>query len=83
MNTTNWCLWWVLHKAEDNYAFLRNWFNVFSHYRFHDLWISGESYAGVYVPMLTHQILNGCNHPSTLPVLLSGAIPAPDHTLFV
>lgn len=45
--------------AEDNYAFLRNWFNVFSHYRFHDLWISGESYAGVYVPMLTHQILNG------------------------
>jgi carboxypeptidase C (cathepsin A) len=55
----------VLHKAEDNYAFLRNWFNVFSHYRFHDLWISGESYAGVYVPMLADQVING--YSSQLP----------------
>lgn len=43
----------------DNYAFLRNWLNVFPHYRFHDLWITGESYGGVYVPMLADQVING------------------------
>lgn len=43
----------------DNYAFLRNWMNVFSNYRFHDLWITGESYGGVYVPMFADQIING------------------------
>ncbi|ELR20229.1 serine carboxypeptidase [Acanthamoeba castellanii str. Neff] len=45
--------------AVDNYAFLRNWLNVFPHYRFHDLWITGESYGGVYVPMLADQVING------------------------
>ncbi|XP_048127470.1 serine carboxypeptidase-like 45 [Rhodamnia argentea] len=38
--------------ARDNLAFLRNWFEKFPDYKERDLFITGESYAGHYVPQL-------------------------------
>lgn len=43
-------------SAEDNMAFLVGWYNKFPEYKSHDLYISGGSYAGIYVPLLSQQI---------------------------
>uniref|UniRef100_A0A2N9J3L9 Carboxypeptidase n=1 Tax=Fagus sylvatica TaxID=28930 RepID=A0A2N9J3L9_FAGSY len=43
--------------AADNYVFLLNWLERFSEYKNRDFYISGESYAGHYVPQLAHTIL--------------------------
>ncbi|KAL3651660.1 hypothetical protein CASFOL_004662 [Castilleja foliolosa] len=43
--------------AKDNYVFLVNWLKRFPEYRNRDFYIAGESYAGYYVPELTHLIL--------------------------
>lgn len=44
--------------AKDAYAFLVNWFNRFTEYRFRDFYIAGESYAGHYIPELAATILH-------------------------
>ncbi|RVX00406.1 Serine carboxypeptidase-like 40 [Vitis vinifera] len=44
--------------AKDNYAFLVNWLERFPEYKKRDFYISGESYAGHYVPQLAHTILH-------------------------
>ncbi|KAJ6672173.1 CARBOXYPEPTIDASE [Salix viminalis] len=38
--------------ARDNLVFLQGWFNKFPQYRNKDLFITGESYAGHYIPQL-------------------------------
>ncbi|KAJ1417843.1 Serine carboxypeptidase, serine active site [Sesbania bispinosa] len=38
--------------ARDNLVFLQRWFNKFPQYRNRDLFLTGESYAGHYVPQL-------------------------------
>ncbi|PHU14081.1 Serine carboxypeptidase-like 40 [Capsicum chinense] len=43
--------------ANDNYQFLINWLKRFPEYKDRDFYISGESYAGHYVPQLAHTIL--------------------------
>uniref|UniRef100_A0A5B7A9P3 Carboxypeptidase n=1 Tax=Davidia involucrata TaxID=16924 RepID=A0A5B7A9P3_DAVIN len=43
--------------AADNYLFLLNWLERFPEYKSRDFYISGESYAGHYVPQLAHNIL--------------------------
>ncbi|XP_045824674.1 serine carboxypeptidase-like 40 [Trifolium pratense] len=43
--------------ATDNYVFLVNWLERFPEYKNRDLFITGESYAGHYVPQLAHNIL--------------------------
>ncbi|KAK9128776.1 hypothetical protein Syun_017573 [Stephania yunnanensis] len=43
--------------ARDNYAFLVNWLERYPEYKSRDFFISGESYAGHYVPQLAHTIL--------------------------
>lgn len=43
--------------AADNYAFLEAWFALFPEYRQHALYLSGESYAGHYIPTLAREIL--------------------------
>ncbi|XP_051124209.1 serine carboxypeptidase-like 40 [Andrographis paniculata] len=44
------------NTAKDNYAFLLNWFERFPEYKGRDFYISGESYAGHYVPQLAHVV---------------------------
>lgn len=45
------------HKSgEDNLTVVLEWFEKFPEYKNNDLWISGESYAGVYVPYLAWYI---------------------------
>ena len=43
--------------AADNYAFLQAWFALYPEYRQHALYLSGESYAGHYIPTLAREIL--------------------------
>lgn len=43
--------------AASNYLFLVNWLERFPEYKNRDFYISGESYAGHYVPQLAHTIL--------------------------
>ncbi|KAH6832001.1 serine carboxypeptidase-like 40 [Perilla frutescens var. hirtella] len=47
--------------ANDAYAFLLNWLERFPQYKTRDLYITGESYAGHYVPQLANTILLGNN----------------------
>ncbi|XP_022760726.1 serine carboxypeptidase-like 26 [Durio zibethinus] len=42
--------------AEDAYTFLVNWFQRFPQFKTHDFFISGESYAGHYVPQLAELV---------------------------
>ncbi|XP_020258204.1 serine carboxypeptidase II-3-like [Asparagus officinalis] len=43
--------------AADNYAFLMNWLERFPEYKTSDFFITGESYAGHYIPELAQLIL--------------------------
>ncbi|XP_015972453.1 serine carboxypeptidase 1 isoform X1 [Arachis duranensis] len=44
--------------ALDSYTFLVKWLERFPHYKTRDFFITGESYAGHYVPQLAHTILS-------------------------
>ncbi|KAI5560204.1 hypothetical protein BDE02_16G031100 [Populus trichocarpa] len=43
--------------VQDNFVFLQNWFLKFPEYKNRDLFITGESYAGHYVPQLADLIV--------------------------
>ncbi|EHA8587022.1 Carboxypeptidase [Cocos nucifera] len=43
-------LW--LNGARENLAFVRKWFQLFPEYTSHQLFLTGESYAGHYIPQL-------------------------------
>ncbi|KAK3137202.1 hypothetical protein QOZ80_5BG0449090 [Eleusine coracana subsp. coracana] len=42
--------------AHDSYIFLMKWFEKFPHYKYRDFYITGESYAGHYVPELSQLV---------------------------
>ncbi|KAI3439702.1 Carboxypeptidase [Psidium guajava] len=44
--------------ADDSYTFLVNWLDRFPHYKTRDFYITGESYAGHYVPQLAYTIVS-------------------------
>lgn len=46
------------NTARDSYKFLINWFRRFPQFKSHEFYISGESYAGHYVPQLAEQIFD-------------------------
>jgi len=56
--------------AEANYNFLENFYVKFPHLSSHDLFLSGESYAGIYIPTLARKILD--NPESLLASVLKG-----------
>ncbi|KAK1370974.1 Carboxypeptidase [Heracleum sosnowskyi] len=60
--------------AKDNYAFLINWLERFPEYRNRDFYISGESYAGHYVPELAHTILYHNKNTNNTHINLKGII---------
>jgi len=43
-------------SAKDNLAAILDWFKQFPEFKNNKLWVSGESYAGIYVPYLTYQM---------------------------
>lgn len=45
------------NTAKDNYRFLINWLERFPQYKNRDFFITGESYAGHYIPQLAYTIL--------------------------
>nr|XP_043630085.1 serine carboxypeptidase 1-like [Erigeron canadensis] len=45
------------NTADDSYTFLVNWLERFPQYKNRDFYITGESYAGHYVPQLAYTIL--------------------------
>mmetsp|Transcript_21512 Transcript_21512/g.54995 ORF Transcript_21512/g.54995 Transcript_21512/m.54995 type:complete len:520 (+) Transcript_21512:54-1613(+) len=49
--------WDDYRTARSVHTFLENWFIAFPDFAKHDLYLSGESYAGVYIPMLAREIL--------------------------
>eukprot|EP00775_Hariotina_reticulata_P001910 gene1910-2243_t len=52
--------------AADSHRFLRQFFTLYPHLQANDFYISGESYAGIYVPMLTKEVVIG-NHKGVKP----------------
>ena len=42
--------------AHDNLASLISWFQKFPEFAFHDFYITGESYGGIYIPTLAYNI---------------------------
>ncbi|KAF5821981.1 putative carboxypeptidase C [Helianthus annuus] len=45
--------------ALDAHKFLLEWFKIYPEYLSNPFFISGESYAGVYVPMLSYEVVKG------------------------
>ncbi|XP_010520852.1 PREDICTED: serine carboxypeptidase-like 20 isoform X2 [Tarenaya hassleriana] len=45
--------------AIDAHAFLLKWFRMFPEFQSNPFYISGESYAGIYVPTLASEVVNG------------------------
>jgi len=43
--------------AVDSYMFLQGFFDIYSEFSQNEFWITGESYAGVYIPSLAYQVL--------------------------
>jgi len=51
--------WNDSRTSQSVYTFLSNWYDGFSDFKANDLYLSGESYAGVYIPTLARRILQG------------------------
>jgi carboxypeptidase C (cathepsin A) len=50
--------WDDYRTARAAHTFVENWMKAYPEFAKHDLYLSGESYAGVYIPMLAREILN-------------------------
>ncbi|KAF8408213.1 hypothetical protein HHK36_007358 [Tetracentron sinense] len=60
--------------AEDSLKFLIRWLDRFPRYKHRDIYLTGESYAGHYVPQLAKQIMsyNKTKHPINLKGIMVG-----------
>jgi len=56
--------------AADSYVFLQRFMEQYPQFKGRDLWIAGESYGGVYVPMLTDLVVT--HHNTSLYTQLTG-----------
>ncbi|WCJ37249.1 serine carboxypeptidase-like 20 [Euphorbia peplus] len=54
--------------ALDSHAFLLKWFELYPEFLSNPFFISGESYAGIYVPTLAYEVMKGID-AGTKPVL--------------
>ncbi|XP_015077397.1 serine carboxypeptidase 1-like [Solanum pennellii] len=48
-----------LKTASDTHLFLLKWFEIYPEFLTNPFYISGESYAGVYVPTLSYEVVKG------------------------
>ena len=46
-------------QSQNTYGFLLNWFKAYPEFASNEFFITGESYAGIYVPTLANRILDG------------------------
>ncbi|KAF8377516.1 hypothetical protein HHK36_030898 [Tetracentron sinense] len=58
--------------AEDSYTFLVNWLERFPEYKTRDFFLTGESYAGHYVPQLAQLILQNNKNTNQTVINLKG-----------
>ena len=58
-------------SADDNYAFLKNWYELFPEYKKNDLIFASESYGGHYVPMFVREVLD---HDTDKSINLAGIL---------
>ena len=58
--------------AQDSYIFLLNWLERFPQYKTRDFYITGESYAGHYVPQLAYDILSRNKNTNQTVINLKG-----------
>jgi len=56
--------WDDSRTARAAHVFMKNWMKAFPAFASLDLYLSGESYAGVYIPMLAREILNDKTDPT-------------------
>ncbi|XP_023903562.1 serine carboxypeptidase-like 20 [Quercus suber] len=57
-----------LKTASDTHTFLLKWFELYPEFLSNPFFIAGESYAGIYVPTLAHEVVKGIDAAVT-PVL--------------
>lgn len=62
---------WIHCSAQDSLEFVLQWLERFPRYKHRELYITGESYAGHYVPQLAKEIMN-YNAKSKHPINLKG-----------
>ncbi|PVH61552.1 hypothetical protein PAHAL_3G058600 [Panicum hallii] len=48
-----------LQTANDSHTFLLKWFQLYPEFQTNPFYIAGESYAGIYVPTLSHEVVKG------------------------
>lgn len=60
------------NTAQDNLAGVETFYKLFPEHKNNDLWITGESYAGVYVPTLAEAILHAMQNDSYTGAKLAG-----------
>lgn len=58
--------------ASDSHTFLLKWFELYPEFLSNPFFISGESYAGVYVPTLTYEVAKGIEAGVTPTINLKG-----------
>jgi len=60
--------------AQDNLQALVQWFKKYPQYKARDFYISGESYAGHYIPTLTQAVLTWNQSPNNYQINLKGIL---------
>ncbi|XP_059635587.1 serine carboxypeptidase 1-like [Cornus florida] len=63
--------------ADDSHTFLLNWLERFPQYKTRDFFITGESYAGHYVPQLAYTILSRNKNTNQTKINLKGIAVSP------
>ncbi|XP_020588235.1 serine carboxypeptidase-like 42 [Phalaenopsis equestris] len=58
--------------ANDMHIFLMRWFEKFPEFKTRDLFLTGESYAGHYIPQLALVLLNHNKHPNNFKFNIKG-----------
>ncbi|RVW71661.1 hypothetical protein VitviT2T_022590 [Vitis vinifera] len=69
-NTSSNYFWNDTRTAEDNLRFIVNWFEEFPYYKDSELFLTGESYAGHYIPQLAALLVEYNKRPNIRPIKL-------------
>ncbi|KAJ9683624.1 hypothetical protein PVL29_019266 [Vitis rotundifolia] len=69
-NTSSDYIWNDTKTAEDNLRFVINWLEEFPNYKDSELFLTGESYAGHYIPQLAALIVEYNQKPNIRPIKL-------------